>query len=286
MNKQLLVICIFCLVLLNGRAALALSGEEIVKSKCLTCHNIAGKGGVMASDFSQDYKLYDPTWLSKMIKAPDQVLAAKDPIALKLLAQYNNIPMPNLNLNDEEVAAVLDYLRELSSAGGAASTETTANQENSNPVKAMPDIRGNATVGKNLFNGAKPFTHKASSCIACHHVGSPSIFGGGSLGLNLSDSYKKYGKQGLWSMLDKLPFPTMKPIYDTRPLTDEEKVHLIAYFEAAQKQSKAERRPYLVFIFISLVFSSLVVFSIGRIWRDRNKGVREEFLEKVRGKKK
>jgi hypothetical protein len=39
------------------------------------------------------------------------MIAEKDPIALAMLAQYK-IPMPNLRLNDIEVAALLSYLDE------------------------------------------------------------------------------------------------------------------------------------------------------------------------------
>ncbi len=31
---------------------------------------------------------------------------------MALLAQYNNLPMPNLRLNDVEIQALLDYIEE------------------------------------------------------------------------------------------------------------------------------------------------------------------------------
>ena len=38
------------------------------------------------------------------------MLAEKDPIAVELFTKYKNVPMPNLRLNDGEIATVLAYL--------------------------------------------------------------------------------------------------------------------------------------------------------------------------------
>jgi len=53
----------------------------------------------------------DPAWLSRWLKAPDEVLAEKDPIALALFEQYKQLPMPNLGLNEVDVIAVIEYLK-------------------------------------------------------------------------------------------------------------------------------------------------------------------------------
>jgi protein SCO1/2 len=49
-------------------------------------------------------------WLERWLAAPDKVLAEGDPLALALLARYKNIPMPNLHLSEQDVAALLAYL--------------------------------------------------------------------------------------------------------------------------------------------------------------------------------
>jgi protein SCO1 len=43
---------------------------------------------------------------------PDKMLAEKDPLAMDLLAKYNNLPMPNMRLNNKDAQALLDYLEE------------------------------------------------------------------------------------------------------------------------------------------------------------------------------
>lgn len=51
-------------------------------------------------------------WLYRWLKEPDKVLEEKDPLAMAQLAQYNNLKMPNLRLNDVDIAAVLEFIEE------------------------------------------------------------------------------------------------------------------------------------------------------------------------------
>ena len=52
----------------------------------------------------------DPDWLARWIAAPDEMLAQKDPIATSLFLAFQQVPMPNLRLNEVEVDAIVDYL--------------------------------------------------------------------------------------------------------------------------------------------------------------------------------
>jgi nitrite reductase (NO-forming) len=47
-------------------------------------------------------------WLAKWLKAPDKMLAT-DESAKAMLKQFNNIPMPNQNLDDAEIAQYVKY---------------------------------------------------------------------------------------------------------------------------------------------------------------------------------
>jgi protein SCO1 len=59
-------------------------------------------------------------WLTRYVQAPDQVLAARDPVATALFRKYKEVRMPNLNLRPEEVAGVLSYLESHGGAPGQA----------------------------------------------------------------------------------------------------------------------------------------------------------------------
>ncbi len=52
----------------------------------------------------------DRAWLTRWMAEPDKMLREKDPIAKALLAEYHDLPMPNLGLNKEEIKDVLTYI--------------------------------------------------------------------------------------------------------------------------------------------------------------------------------
>ena len=49
-------------------------------------------------------------WLARWLAEPDKMLAEKDPIGMELFARYEELPMPNLRLNELEVASLIEYL--------------------------------------------------------------------------------------------------------------------------------------------------------------------------------
>ena len=51
-------------------------------------------------------------WVMNMILAPDKMVK-EDPIAKKLLQEFNGSPMANQNLTEDEARAVLEYFRTL-----------------------------------------------------------------------------------------------------------------------------------------------------------------------------
>jgi protein SCO1/2 len=73
----------------------------------------------------------DPVWLARWLKEPDKMLAEKDSIALELFARYDEIPMPNLSLNDVDVAALIDYL---------ASASRDVDAENTSADRRVPTV--------------------------------------------------------------------------------------------------------------------------------------------------
>ncbi len=88
--------------------SLASKGEEIFKSKCTACHQIDSK--VIGPALRGITKRRTPEWIMNMILNPENMLK-EDPLAKQLLKEHNNVMMTNQNLTQEEVRAVLEYLR-------------------------------------------------------------------------------------------------------------------------------------------------------------------------------
>jgi cytochrome oxidase Cu insertion factor (SCO1/SenC/PrrC family) len=86
--------------------------ESLYLSRCLTCHNI-GRGdgkqkiGPNLLDVTQRH---ERSWLLRWIMEPDKMLEEKDPNAMALFREYNQVSMPNLSLGEHEASILLEYI--------------------------------------------------------------------------------------------------------------------------------------------------------------------------------
>jgi mono/diheme cytochrome c family protein len=87
---------------------MAAKGKEIYDLKCTACHKPTEKfiGPAPQGIFERR----NPAWVMNMILNPDQMVK-EDPLAKKLLMEYNGSPMANQNLSEEEARAVVEYFR-------------------------------------------------------------------------------------------------------------------------------------------------------------------------------
>jgi mono/diheme cytochrome c family protein len=90
----------------------AVKGEAIFKAQCAACHKIDKRstgpalGPIVTSET-------DDKWLTHWIQNNQELIAAKDPKALKIYNEYNQAGMQVFtNLSDADVADVITYVRE------------------------------------------------------------------------------------------------------------------------------------------------------------------------------
>jgi protein SCO1/2 len=101
-------------------------GESLFRTRCAACHTIGARDEVrsMAADIGPDLlgvtQKRDRKWLTRFIAEPDKMLAEKDPLATALLAEYKNVPMPNMRLSGAEIQDVLTYIEEETRRHGAS----------------------------------------------------------------------------------------------------------------------------------------------------------------------
>jgi cytochrome c551/c552 len=90
--------------------ALADKGKAIYEAKCTACHKPTEKFIGPAPKGILERR--SPEWVMNMILAPEKMVK-EDPIAKKLLMEFNGSPMANQNLTQDEARAVLEYFRTL-----------------------------------------------------------------------------------------------------------------------------------------------------------------------------
>lgn len=86
---------------------MAIKGKFDFESKCLACHSI-GQGKKLGPDLAGVTKLRSDAWLTSWLQSPEKMLAT-DADAKALLKEFNNLPMPNQNLNAVEIEQYLKY---------------------------------------------------------------------------------------------------------------------------------------------------------------------------------
>lgn len=87
-------------------------GEYLYRTRCQACHTIGG-GDRLGPDLANVVTARPRPWLRRWLKEPDKMIEEGDPVALALLAQYRNLPMPNFGFGDVEVDALIDYMSEM-----------------------------------------------------------------------------------------------------------------------------------------------------------------------------
>lgn len=241
-------------------------GEALFKAKCLACHTI-GAGKLVGPDLDGVVARRDRQWLINWLLAPDQTLAAGDPIAVQLLQEYSNVPMPNLALTEAQAVALIAYLE---AAQGTVVTK---------PVPALP--AGDPARGRALFIGDARFRNGGPPCMGCHSLAGIGALGGGALGPDLTPAFNKFGEAGLATFLGTSPTATMSAVWGSRPLTSEEQAHLGAFLKAASVSGRpSEALGPLAALAIGGMLGLLLLGQL--VWRRRLAVVRRPLVVRSR----
>ncbi|MBE7436607.1 MAG: cytochrome c [Anaerolineales bacterium] len=242
-------------------------GEALFTAKgCNACHTIGG-GDLVGPDLAGVTERRTEEWLTQWLTAPDQMLTS-DPDAQAMLAQYNNVPMPNLGLKPDEVAALIAYL-----GGGATSGGSSA---------GLP--AGDATSGKAYFVGDKRFENGGPQCMSCHSVAGLGSLGGGNLGPDLTTSGFVQSDAAFAAFMGAPSTQTMGAIWVKTPLTAQEQADLYAFLSKASV-TKREPSALLQIALLSAVGAAVLIFLAQLTWGKRSKGVRVPMIERTLAKK-
>jgi cytochrome oxidase Cu insertion factor (SCO1/SenC/PrrC family)/mono/diheme cytochrome c family protein len=83
-------------------------GQALFLKACASCHKI-GMGPHVGPDLEDVTARRDRAWLVRYMMAPDRMRAQKDPLAVKLDAEYTGVRMPNLGLSEADAQDLIAY---------------------------------------------------------------------------------------------------------------------------------------------------------------------------------
>lgn len=136
-----------------------------------------------------------------------------------------------------------------------------------------------ATRGGQLYTGSVAMANGGAPCIACHALSGFGSAGAASYGPDLSNLYADYGEEGVAGVLESLAFPSMEAIYTNRPLTEEERLDLTAFFAQTAEQQAPPPTSLAGLILLGVVIIFAIVALLGL---RRFKGARQPLVDQVR----
>lgn len=108
-------------------------GKTAFQQKCVACHTI-GEGDRVGPDLKDVSQRRSADWLVKWISAPDKMIADKDPIAIELLQKFNQIPMPNLAVSQDEAKDIISYIDQISISQNASPQKVQVSEVQNAPL--------------------------------------------------------------------------------------------------------------------------------------------------------
>lgn len=154
--------------------------SALFKTKCTGCHTY-GKGDHVGPDLKGVTDRRARPWLTAWIRSSERVIRGGDPDAVALFRKYGQQRMPDHELTDPQITALLDYL----AAGGPAADE----RQRIRPAGSA--TREEIALGRRLFFGQARLASGGLACAACHSIARHGGLGG-SLAADLSDVYARY----------------------------------------------------------------------------------------------
>jgi len=242
------------------------SGENLFKT-CAACHTI-GKGRLVGPDLSLVYEKREPDWLIKFIRSSQKMVKEGDPDAVSLFKEFNQVPMPDNNLSDNEIISIIDFIKSSDSKeSGPAATETITEEQKSDTLVTASLIFSDELLkkGKALFYGYEKFSNGAPSCVACHNINDESLIGGGKLSFDLTKSHSKLSAAGIGAILANPPFPVMNKALNNKKLTEEEInaiTSLLRFTDQRYTENSQTSNNNLIFLLLSLVVAMLMMVHI------------------------
>ena len=257
-------------IVLSTFSLKAQNGSELFKAHCTACHTVGG-GKMVGPDLKGISELRSEEWLLKWIKSSRSMIDSGDPDAVKVFHDNNDIPMPDQNLSDPEVKAVLAYINTQTASGEVTAGANVSSQE---PLQSSEDATAeDILVGQHIFEGRTRLANGGPSCISCHNVATNRIIPGGLLAKDLTTVFSRMGGDaGLTGILNAPPFPAMTEAYKNKPMTKDEIYALTSFLNTVDKESTTQtataKSPLLLYGFISFAVWIVIIFMV---WFHRKK---------------
>lgn len=258
-----------------GAIPLEAYGQETAayfKQNCYSCHTIGG-GRLVGPDLKDLTTRQDRDWLVRFVLNPQAMIDRGDPYAKQILEEARGVVMPPVpGLSRDRANQLLDLIE--------AESALEKSQFEGVKFSDRPFTQSDVELGHALFTGIKRLENGGPPCISCHTVRGLALLGGGRLGVDLTKVSERIGgRKPLSAWLVSPATITMQPVFRAHPLSAEEILPLVAYFEDAAKQAGDDDSVApLAFFLMGLGGMILVLGLFDVLWKNRFRGVRRPLV--------
>lgn len=95
---------------MNGFDSTVEKGRDLFQANCLPCHS-TGTDIVVGPGLKGIQGRRDSIWIARFVRNSQKVIASGDKYAIDLFEKYNKVQKPTFNFSDEEIWAILRYIR-------------------------------------------------------------------------------------------------------------------------------------------------------------------------------
>ncbi len=244
-------------------------GKKTFTTICKACHTI-GNGRLVGPDLADIQKRLKTDWIIKFIKSSQTVIKSGDLEAVRVFTKYNKIIMPDQQLTDKQILAILSYIKEKSLKFRQQSKQPLQVAKSSNTFDVS---KTNVNIGRKYFSGENSFKNDGPACLSCHNVTNDKLSGGGRLAKDLTRSVSRLSIAGINAIISNPPFPIMKAAFENKALTTDEKHSLLAFLQQADvdsvNQSPVNYQKSFIFEGVGVFIFLIGLFAI--LWSNRKK---------------
>ncbi|MCL2011425.1 MAG: cytochrome c [Cystobacterineae bacterium] len=218
---------------------------------CSSCHTI-GNGDKTGPDLKEITRRREKAWVKRFVNAPAEVISSGDAVAVELVQKFKGLEMAPQDLEESEFESLWSYwtycdgLKEACIPYDGPKWGTDATPEE-------------VALGAALFEGRAGLENGGPSCLGCHHVRGMSIWGGGSVGPDLTFAYARLGENKLVPALEEMSTPMMKALYGKAPLTPTEQYQIKAFLADVARDGSISNLEGTHFLYLGLEGMGLVV---------------------------
>lgn len=146
--RKFLSLLLVSLFIATASSVLAQDGKALFESKgCTACHTIGG-GKLVGPDLKGVTERRDQQWLISFIRSSQTMVKAGDEQAVKVFEENAKIPMPDHDMSDQEITAIVNYIANYEAVAAKAAPKVEAK-----PVVADPNfLENNFSYANPPFN--------------------------------------------------------------------------------------------------------------------------------------